>query len=544
MKVVTTIIWLSLVFQISCKNKSKNLADEKKILISTGNRPVKTIGFKSKCMDSQEEEKFNFPKNRISPTFWMKDPSIENTLTESANYNRPSSKEVKEAIEFAFKRIPRRGSWFKSYTASKPTKIYSRPDFGALELGRITPQTRLAATGYTKGKGCKGGWLRIGIRAWLCMNSLKIDKRVPTMNVLPVMKKGNITPGKYAYIRVGGSPWYPNRKRVKDNKPGGQLEGGFFVHYKRFTRINGKNYWKTIKNRYIPVNRLARFIPSKHMGVELGNGINLPLAFPIAKNSKGKGIDIIVYNRPNGQPTDKVPYHKAIGILGEKKTSKGKFYRIGKCKWIKSRQVAAAFPTPVPPGVKKGDQWLDINLMRQTIVLYEGRTPLFTTIISTGKGGHATKHGIFRSWWKNPETDMKNEVGANDKYLASSVPWTLFFWKGQALHGAYWHDDFGKKKSHGCINLSPKDARFIYEWATPFLGGGWKYKWTGKNDPGITIQIRRDDDDRPKAYGLSRNFIPEDTLKKIDTKWENAIKKETLEIIKSKTPPTEKPLKK
>jgi lipoprotein-anchoring transpeptidase ErfK/SrfK len=480
----------------------------------------------SNCLSDSEEEKYNY-KNSII------DPNNGVVLKEKPSNLFPvhSPEEIKNAIEGAFNIIPKRGSWFKSYTASKPIKIYSKPDSKSPDIGRIAPQTRLPATGYYKGPGCKKGWLRLGINAYVCMNNLHTDKRYPDLSILPKMKKGSIIPGKYAYIRIGGSPWYNSRKSVKDKKPSGQLNAGFFVHFKRFVRIDKNNYWKTIKNKYIPVNNLAGFYPSKHMGVKLGSELKLPVIFPIRKNRKGKGDQTPVWDQPGKNIVGKIKYHKGIHVYGEMKFGGRKYYRIGKCKWVASKDVAGAFPAKVPPGVYKSEHWIDINLIRQTLVAYVGTKPVFATIVSTGKGKHPTKHGVFRVYWKVAVTDMKNETGADEKYLASSVPWSLFFWRGQALHGAYWHDDFGKPKSHGCINMAPKDARYLFEWSTPLLGSGWIYVWSKRLMPGITIQIRRDDKDQPMIFGNAKEFVPVDELKNIEANYSKKIKNETKEII-------------
>ena len=58
-------------------------------------------------------------------------------------------------------------------------------------------------------------------------------------------------------------------------------------------------------------------------------------------------------------------------------------------------------------------------------------------------------------------------------YDIDQVPYTMYYWGSLALHGAYWHDDFGKVRSHGCTNLPPHDARWLFRWASPTLPHGW-----------------------------------------------------------------------
>ncbi|MBU1220443.1 L,D-transpeptidase family protein [Myxococcota bacterium] len=528
MKYMFTILLLS-VISISCQNNNKSPEFSKQTddKITYENNVLAAPG--SGCMSEDEEAKSDFS---VAGMPGLRTPGLSEGQTDLPSIHVfPSESDVRKAIEGAFRTLPTKAKWFKSLVAAKPLRIYSKPDSKSLEIGMIDPQVPIPPVGYIKGKGCKSGWIQVGISAFVCSKNLHKDRREPEVQIFPVVKENDITPGKYAYVRLGGTKWYASRNAVKQGKHAGEMGAGFYVHFKRFTRINGKNYWKTVKNQYVPVENIAAHRPSTHMGVSLDGNMTLPLVFPIAKDSSGKGIAIPVYDRPGGAKVAKTNYHQAVKIYGEKKVAGRKYYRLGRCRWIMARHVAAAFPSPVPPGVRSDEKWLDINLLRQTIVAWEGSRPVFASIISSGKGGHPTKHGVFRVYWKVSETDMKNEVGADEQYLAADVPWTLFFYKGQALHGAYWHDDFGRKKSHGCINLAPKDARFIYEWSTPYAGSSWAYQWSGQNSPGMTVQIRRNDEDRPMVFGYARNFIPEKQLLALDEAYKKKIEAETKQML-------------
>jgi hypothetical protein len=68
---------------------------------------------------------------------------------------------------------------------------------------------------------------------------------------------------------------------------------------------------------------------------------------------------------------------------------------------------------------------------------------------------------------------MKSQEYDDIPYYVNKVPWVMFFQAHNALHGAYWHDRFGITKSHGCVNLSPKDAHAIFDWLEPALPAGW-----------------------------------------------------------------------
>ena len=106
----------------------------------------------------------------------------------------------------------------------------------------------------------------------------------------------------------------------------------------------------------------------------------------------------------------------------------------------------------------------------QTLVAYEGKKPrpVFATIVSTGKGARgsptATRLGVHRIWVKLVSTNMGNleNEDADLHYSIEDVPWVQFFDKAIALHAAFWHRDFGHVHSHGCVNLAPRDAEFLF----------------------------------------------------------------------------------
>ena len=86
------------------------------------------------------------------------------------------------------------------------------------------------------------------------------------------------------------------------------------------------------------------------------------------------------------------------------------------------------------------------------------------------------------------------------------MPWTEFFSpeKGLALHTAYWHDGFGHAKSHGCVNLAPIDARWLYFWSDPDVPPGWTMTAGVVEAPGSIVRVRTATDLNPpwKGYAI------------------------------------------
>jgi lipoprotein-anchoring transpeptidase ErfK/SrfK len=140
------------------------------------------------------------------------------------------------------------------------------------------------------------------------------------------------------------------------------------------------------------------------------------------------------------------------------------------------------------------ERWLDINTQTQILTAYVGKSALFATLISTGKGAGETltPRGEHRIWVKLESHDMTNveDPGVLSQYAIEEVPWVMFFKAGYGLHATFWHDAFGQRRSHGCVNLSPLDARFLFGWAGPHKPPGWRAVLPTAEQPGTRVVVR------------------------------------------------------
>jgi hypothetical protein len=131
----------------------------------------------------------------------------------------------------------------------------------------------------------------------------------------------------------------------------------------------------------------------------------------------------------------------------------------GYVKFVAPLQVAAA---------KHPGRWVDVNLTQQTLIAFDGGQPVMLVQISSGRKGHETTVGSWRIYWRLEKQDMDggDDTPGNRYYNLKDVPWIQYFQQsGEALHGAYWHDNFGTPMSHGCVNLSDQNALWLYRWA-------------------------------------------------------------------------------
>ena len=133
--------------------------------------------------------------------------------------------------------------------------------------------------------------------------------------------------------------------------------------------------------------------------------------------------------------------------------------------------------------------WLDVSVLDGTMVAYEDETPVFATLIASGKPGDSTPTGLYRIITKRAYGKMASLPTEPEPYWVDAVPWTMYFDGRYALHAAFWHDRFGHRTSHGCVNLGPSDARWLFWWTTPFVPEGWHGVNAHEGAPGSMVVI-------------------------------------------------------
>jgi hypothetical protein len=168
-------------------------------------------------------------------------------------------------------------------------------------------------------------------------------------------------------------------------------------------------------------------------------------------------------------------YHQ-VHIYSSEQIDGQEWVLIGPDEWLEGRHVAGVTPNPVPPAGVENGRWVEVNLAEQTLAIYQNRRMVFATVISSGVQGQWTQPGLFQAYQKKPEETMSGSFTADrsDYYYLEGVPWTVYFDQARALHGTYWHNSFGVPTSRGCVNLSPGDAHWLFDWIQE---GDWIYVW-------------------------------------------------------------------
>jgi hypothetical protein len=165
-----------------------------------------------------------------------------------------------------------------------------------------------------------------------------------------------------------------------------------------------------------------------------------------------------------------------VQVYDIKETPETTWYMVGMSEWIEYRYLHIVKINTTPPQGITGDRWIEVNLYQQTMAVYDKRELVFATLIATGIEPFYTQPGLFQIREKKPTETMTGafEKDKSDYYYLEDVPWTMYFDHARALHGAYWRAMFGYPQSHGCVNLSIGDSRWLFDWANV---GDWVYVW-------------------------------------------------------------------
>ena len=355
-----------------------------------------------------------------------------------------------------------------------------------------------------------------------------------------------------AAASASATPWYL-RPRDGGGKPDvtlGELRGrgvlvrrmvrGFFLALDRDFRAAGARWWRTTYGFAVPFERIvvqpklsdyhgfwvALPVAAEPIGVPTidargdaatGDGASdavadsgvsdsglalvgptTPKAFAFVTNGSVK----LTLDRVKGKLgwAEALPKRRPVALTGERVVISG-VAALGTTEgfFVRESDVKLAQPAAPPSDLGPNEKWIDVDLTRQMLVAFEGTTPVFGTLISSGKRNlvdkdkdHPTPPGIYRIREKHVTSTMDGDVAADGPYSIEDVPWVMYFQGSFALHGAFWHDGFGGQRSHGCLNLAPEDARSLFRWTEPPLPEGWHGVFATDARPGTRIVIHED----------------------------------------------------
>jgi len=253
-----------------------------------------------------------------------------------------------------------------------------------------------------------------------------------------------------------------------------RMQPGFYVSIDREVRdeATGRVFLRTVRGGYIRAEQLVEAKLPKGVGVPLGGRLQLPIAFVYRGGAPALRLDPISGELQKAGPD--LTLQSAHQLTGKSLVKNGRRYFVtADGLLLRDTAIRIIDRVPRPKHTGRNERWIRVDLDRQTLTAYDGERPVFATLVSSGLNDHATPTGIYRLHAKHVATTMADDLTADGPYSIEDVPWTMYFLGGYALHAAFWHDKFGNQRSHGCVNLAPRDARWLFFWSAPDLPSGY-----------------------------------------------------------------------
>jgi hypothetical protein len=398
----------------------------------------------------------------------------------------------------------------KSIVVQTPDATVSLRPWSSPLLGTVAEGTRVGLRGTIKPVhgGCKL-WYAVAPAGYMCSRDVRPSDDPPTTEPTLKVREGSRLPYQYVMVLVKEGEkvpmWATLDDMKKQSEPERQLEKGDTVAVERSYNWDGVKYWISVEGKVIPAKGSGMMGGgSEWHGIQLDEKTSLPFGWVLPDKAN-------VYDTPPEKPSAKptpvqLERRTRVQIIGAELVGKRNWLKITvvegppRATWgdiladaAKRAPAVAPSPPPLPTGEmwisadavnevrllerpktvpETVEKWIDVDLGEQVLVAYEGAKPVFATLVSSGRA-IPTPMGTYPVWAKVAHITMKNQGYEDKGYFVNRVPWSTFFQWHNAIHGAYWHDRFGVVKSHGCVNVSPLDARHVFEWVTPPLPPGW-----------------------------------------------------------------------
>jgi hypothetical protein len=282
------------------------------------------------------------------------------------------------------------------------------------------------------------------------------------------------------------------------------IQPGFmFVSLEReepFTLSNGL-WYEINNNEFVQAEVLTRYYASTFKGVEILTQPKRPFGWIIrstpifsAPVDAPTPTDLLGWPVARQMAAPDQPFisrYIQVTIYETSHAGDWGWHRIGQDQWVHLYDVGKVEVVSRPAEIPAGEHWLAVNLFDQTLSAYdENDQMVYATLISSGRQveGWRTPPGIFQIHRKEQLGKMSGG-GLSDRYFLEDVTATMYFHQGYSFHTAYWHDDFGRYKSHGCVNMTPADAEWLYNWSGPVASPLANQTKASEGNPGTWVWI-------------------------------------------------------
>lgn len=245
--------------------------------------------------------------------------------------------------------------------------------------------------------------------------------------------------------------------------------GDFFLSLDRRENKLDRTWFRTVRGEYVKAEALKVREGSPMLGEQLGDDVELPLAFVHHEDPQP-----VYCNAPDGlEACGTAEHHARFEIDRQVEIDGARYVVTPRNRLVATDSVRIASEVRRPSKVPDYAKWVHFDLEQQAFVAYEGDDPVYASLFSSGKPGRDTPDGLYQIQRKYLTKTMRGSDAVEGIYHVEDVPWTMYYRGPYAVHGAYWHDVFGNTRSHGCTNLAPADARWMYYWSRPEMPEGW-----------------------------------------------------------------------
>ena len=261
-------------------------------------------------------------------------------------------------------------------------------------------------------------------------------------------------------------------------------EGFLYITVQKQLVSNGQSWYQINPGQYALADGVRPVKTPTFHGTEIAVQPERPFGWLVQ--------DAVPSSRPNQEPDpdqEEIPrftfFQVFDAVLGEDNWI---WYDIGGDLWIRQTHVSLIDVNPAPEDVPQGEYWVEVDLYEQTFAAYEGTRMVYAGLISSGLNRWPTEEGLFQVWSRYLQAKMSGAEGKVDYYFIEDVPYIMYFDRPNeiALHGAYWHDRYGYKHSHGCVNMPPLDAEWVYYWSAGAPNDLWV--WVHTSDPMLVFE--------------------------------------------------------
>jgi hypothetical protein len=365
-------------------------------------------------------------------------------------------------------------------SADPDAVVLARPSYAAPLAGHVLRGARVPVRGEVVlpskgGNGC-GTRLYYALEpvGYICSSEARPTAKPATSSSVLQVVEGTPLPFRYAMVLVeeeSSLPMWGSLEALREHaEPERQLSRGDTIALAPEPRVEifeGEKYYVSVDDKVLPV-RSTTIVQhySQWQGEQLTAATHLPFGWVNPAKAP-------IYDAPDGTKIDQVEQRTRLEVLEEQEVKKSRWLRVGDGRWIKEKHLNEVRKITRPEGTGQHAQWFDVDLGEQVVVAYENDQPVYATLTASGHEPNHTPRGNYPIWGKVTSITMKSQEYDDKPYYVNRVPWVMFFQAHNALHGAYWHDRFGNTKSHGCVNLAPKDARYLFDWLQPNLPLGW-----------------------------------------------------------------------